>query len=62
MKQGVESVANNAIDWQGLWKYVFGTNQPPPDAVEHGQPEHLHLDRGSGRWIAADEAREKTAA
>jgi hypothetical protein len=62
MKRGVESVANNAIDWQGLWNYLFGTNQPPAEAVEHGQPDHLHLDRGSGRWVAPEEAREKTAA
>jgi hypothetical protein len=62
MKQGVESVANSAFDWQGLWSYLFGTNQPPVDAVEHGQMEHLHLDRGSGQWVAPEEAREKTAA
>ena len=55
-------MANGAIDWQGLWNYVFGTSEPPPDAVEHGQTEHLHLDRGSGRWVAPEEAREKTAA
>jgi len=55
-------VANSAFDWQGLWSYLFGTNQPPVDAVEHGQMEHLHLDRGSGQWVAPEEAREKTAA
>ena len=62
MKQGVESVANSAFDWRGLWNYLVGTDQPPAETVEHGLPEHLHLDRGTGHWVAHEETGEKTAA
>jgi len=55
-------VADGAIDWRGLWSYLFGTNRPPAEAVEGGRPEHLHLDRDSGNWVAHEEAGEQTAA
>jgi len=55
-------VANSAFDWRGLWNYLVGTDQPPAETVEHGLPEHLHLDRGTGHWVAHEETGEKTAA
>jgi hypothetical protein len=62
MKLEGESVVNNAFDWQSLWSYLVGTNEPPKDELEHTQLEHRHLDRRSGLWVAHEEAREKAAA
>ena len=52
-----------AFDRQVLWSYLFGTSDPPDSqAVEEERWEHLHWDRDSRSWVAAEVARHEIAA
>ncbi|HEY8922007.1 MAG TPA: hypothetical protein VIN32_05190 [Candidatus Limnocylindria bacterium] len=51
------------IDRQAVWSYLFGTSDPPESAaVAQERLEHLHWDRGSRSWVAAEVARDQIAA
>jgi hypothetical protein len=51
------------FDGEGLWSYLFGSNEPPKKVeVEPEQVEHLHWDRRTHHWVAVEAAREDVAA